>query len=90
MTHGLALQDSASKTSALERKEVVQKLMEIIAAPADPEMLAGPGSVEEAAFNAGELADLAAKLLQMLLDLYGVLLASVTDKATLAQYGGNT
>ena len=84
MTDSLALQDTASKTSALERKEVVQKLMEIIAAPADPETLAEPGSVEEAAFSAGELADLAAKLLQMLLDLYGVLLASTTDKVTWA------
>ena len=90
MIHGLAPQDSASKTSALERKEVVQKLMEIMVAPADPELLAEPGSVEEAAFNAGELADLAAKLLQMLLDLYGVPLALITNEVTLAQYGGST
>ena len=45
--------------------------MEIIAAPADSEYLEEPKSLEEYAFNAGELSQIAAKLLRQMLELYG-------------------
>lgn len=45
--------------------------MEIIAAPADSEYLQEPKSLEEFAFSAGELSQIAAKLLRQMLELYG-------------------
>lgn len=45
--------------------------MEIIAAPADPDFLEEPKSLEEFAFNPAELSDIAAQLLRQMLELYG-------------------
>lgn len=65
------MQDSAVKTYDCDRKALVHKLMEIIAAPADSEYLAEPASLEEFAFDAGELSRIATKLLKQMLELYG-------------------
>ena len=59
------------KTFDSDRKALVASLMEIVAAPAEPELLAQGGAMEQAAFNAGELAQIAAQLLRLLLALYG-------------------
>lgn len=69
-------QDTLAKASQLDRKALVQRLMEIIAAPADPEGLGEPQFAEECAFNPGEAASLAAHLLNMLLDLYGEIICA--------------
>ena len=68
-----SLQDSAVKTYDCDRKALIHKLMEIIAAPSDAEYLEEPKSLEELAFNAGELSSIAAKLLRQMLALYGIL-----------------
>ena len=67
----LYLQDSAVKTYDCDRKALIQKLMEIIAAPADPDYLEEPKSLEEFAFGPGELSGIAAQLLRQMLELYG-------------------
>lgn len=63
------------KTYDCDRKSLIQKLMEIIAAPADEGNLE-PSSLEQLAFNAVELSEIAAQLLRLLLELYGILLFS--------------
>ena len=69
------------RTLTTDRKAMLSSLMQIIAAPADPESLASPGSAEECAFNPGELAGLAAQLVRMLLELYGETNIFQTSKA---------
>lgn len=65
------LQDSAVKTYDCDRKALIHKLMEIVAAPADSDYLEEPKSLEEYAFNPGELSSIAAQLLRQMLELYG-------------------
>jgi len=61
------------KTFDCDRKALVVSLMEIVAAPAEPELLNQAAAMEQAAFNPGELAHIAAQLLRLLLALYGAL-----------------
>ena len=65
------MQDSAVKTYDSDRKALIHKLMEIIAAPVDPDYLEEPKSLEEFAFSPGELSGIAAQLLRQMLELYG-------------------
>jgi hypothetical protein len=65
------VQDAAVKTFDCDRKALVSSLMEIVAAPAEPELVNECRTMEQAAFNAGELAEIAGQLLRLLLELYG-------------------